>query len=119
MARLNIDHMAGGPAPGGSGPGRVLDLLPLVGARPREALAKARAVLAADPAPYEASVAHQAVGMALRELGDTGNAATELRVAARLARVARAPDREANVLATLGVALVYRGYSGRGLAAMD
>jgi tetratricopeptide (TPR) repeat protein len=118
MARLNLDHMAGGPAPGRNGAGGVLDLLRLVGARPGEALAKARAVLAADPAPYEASVAHQAAGMALRELGDTGAAIGELRVAARLARVARDGDREANVLATLGVALVYHGHSRRGLAAL-
>jgi tetratricopeptide (TPR) repeat protein len=98
--------------------GGVLDLLRLVGARPGEALTKARVVLAAGPAPYEASVAHQAAGMALRELGDTGAAIGELRVAARLARVARDDDREANVLATLGVALVYHGHSRRGLAAL-
>src|SRR6516164_1125635 len=103
---------------GGTAAGKVLDLLPLVGARPREALAKARAVLAADPAPYEASVAHQAVGVALRDLGDLDAATAELRIAARLARVARATDREADVLAALGVALVYHGHSRRGLAAL-
>jgi tetratricopeptide (TPR) repeat protein len=108
--------MAGGPASGG-GAG-VLDLLPLVGARPREALAKARAVLATDLAPYEASVAHQLAGLALRELGDLTAATAELRVAARLTRVARATDREADVLAALGVTLVYNGHSRRGLAAL-
>ena len=82
-ARLNIDHMAGGgPPPGGIAPG-VLDLLPLTGARPGEALAKARAVLATHPAPFEASVAHQAVGTVLRDFGDMDGATAELRAAAR------------------------------------
>jgi len=118
MARLNIDHMAGGSPAGGTAAGRVLDLLPLVGARPGEALAKARAVLATGPASYEASVAHQVAGLALREIGDLAAATAELRVAARLARAAHATDREADVLAALGVALVYHGHSRRGLAAL-
>jgi tetratricopeptide (TPR) repeat protein len=109
--------MAGGPAPGGGAAG-VLDLLPLVGARPREALAKAHAVLTTDLSPYEASVAHQLAGLALRELGDLAAATAELRVAARLTRVARATDREADVLAALGITLVYNGHSRRGLAAL-
>jgi tetratricopeptide (TPR) repeat protein len=118
MARLNIDNMAGGPPAGGKAAGGVLDLLPLVGARPGEALTKARTVLATAPAPYEASVAHQVAGLALRELGDLAAATAELRVAARLARVAHATDREADVLAALGVALVYHGHSRRGLTAL-
>ncbi len=111
--------MAGGPGPGEGSAHGVLDLLPLTGARPGEALARARAVLAADPAPFEASVAHQTVGTVLRDFGDLDGATAELRAAARLARAAHATDREADVLATLGVALVYRGHSGRGLAALD
>ena len=111
--------MAGGPRPGGGSAHRVLDLLPLTGARPGEALAKARAVLATDPAPFDASVAHQIIGTVLRDFGDLDGATAELRAAARLARAAHATDREADVLATLGVALVYRGHSGRGLAALD
>lgn len=111
--------MTGGPRPGVGNAHGVLDLLPLTGARPGEALAKARAVLAADPAPFEASVAHQTVGTVLRDFGDLDGATAELRAAARLARAAHATDREADVLATLGVALVYRGHSGRGLAALD
>jgi tetratricopeptide (TPR) repeat protein len=110
--------MAGGPRPGGGSAG-VLDLLPLTGARPGEALAKARAVLATDPAPFEASVAHHTIGTVLRDFGDLDGATAELRAAARLARAAHATDREADVLATLGVALVYRGHSRRGLAALD
>ena len=111
--------MAGGPRPAAGNAHGVLDLLPLTGARPGEALAKARAVLATGPAPFEASVAHQIVGTVLRDFGDLDGATAELRAAARLARTAHATDREADVLATLGVALVYRGYSGRGLAALD
>ncbi len=93
-------------------------MLSLASARPDEALAKARAILAADPPPYEASVAHQAIGMLLREFGDLDAATAELQAAVRLARMARSASREADVLASLGVALIYRGHSGRGLAAL-
>jgi tetratricopeptide (TPR) repeat protein len=110
--------MAGGPPARGNGPGGILDLLPLASARPDEALAKARAILAADPPPYEASVAHQAIGMLLREFGDLDAATAELQAAVRLARAARSASREADVLASLGVALIYRGHSGRGLATL-
>src|ERR1039457_48812 len=81
-------------------------------------MAKSRAILAADPAPYEASVAHQAIGMLQREFGDLDAATGELRSALRLARTAGSGDRQADVLATLGVALIYRGQSGPGLAAL-
>jgi hypothetical protein len=40
------------------------DLLPLALSRPHEALARARAVLAKHPGPHDASVAHQAAGIA-------------------------------------------------------
>jgi len=93
-------------------------LLALASARPGDALAKARAILAADPAPYEASVARQAIGMLHREFGDLAAATTELTAAVRLARVSGSPERESDVLATLGVTLTYRGHSRRGLAAL-
>ena len=48
----------------------VEELLPLALSRPREALARARAVLAGRPTPCEASVAHQAASIVLREFGD-------------------------------------------------
>jgi tetratricopeptide (TPR) repeat protein len=63
-------------------------------------------------------VAHQAIGMLLREFGDLDAATAELRAAVRLARLAGSASREADVLASLGVALIYRGHSGRGLAAL-
>jgi tetratricopeptide (TPR) repeat protein len=109
--------MAGGPRPGGDAPGGILDLLRLASDRPREALAKAHAILATGPAPYEASVARQAIGMLHREFGDLDAATAELSAAVRLARASGSAEREADVLATLGVTLTYRGHSRRGLAA--
>ena len=103
----------------GSGRQEVEDLLPLALSRPREALARARAVLAARPGPYQASVAHQAAGIVLREFGDVEAGVRELRVALRLARRTGSADREADVLAALGVALVYAGRTAAGLAAFD
>jgi tetratricopeptide (TPR) repeat protein len=105
--------------PGGEPSRQVLELLPLASARPGEAMARARQILAGDPAPYEASVARQAIGMLLREFGDLDAAARELRAALRLARASGSAGRQADVLATLGVALVYQGHSRRGLAAFD
>jgi hypothetical protein len=110
--------MAGAPRPGGDAPGGILDLLRLASDRPHEALARAHAILAAGPAPYEASVAHQAIGMLHREFGELGAATAELHTAVRLARAAGSAEREADVLATLGVTLTYRGHSRRGLAAL-
>ncbi len=82
-------------------------------------MARARDVLAGSPAPYEASVARQAIGMVLREWGDLDAGTRELRAALRLARAARSTDRQADVLAALGVALIYQGNTGQGLAAFD
>ena len=97
----------------------VEELLPLALSRPREALARARAALAARPGPYEASVAHQAAGIVLREFGDVGAAVHELRRALRCARQACSAEREIDVLASLGVALVYAGRTANGLATFE
>jgi len=96
-----------------------LELLPLALSRPKEALARARAVLAADPDPYHASIAHQTIGIVLREFGDVGEAIREVRTALRLAAKAGSSQREADVLATLGLALVFAGRTSSGLAAFD
>ncbi len=101
------------------GPRDVDALLPLTFSRPGEALAKARAVLAGRPGPYDASVAHQAAGIVLREFGDVEAGVRELRAALRLARRISSAEREADVLATLGVALIYTGKTTAGLAALD
>jgi len=95
------------------------DLLLLTLSRPREALAKARAILAARPGPREASIAHQAAGIVLRDIGDVGAGVRELRGALRLARQTGSAEREADVLASLGLALVHAGRTTEGLAAFD
>jgi tetratricopeptide (TPR) repeat protein len=106
-------------APAVSGRRAVDELLPLVFSRPGEALARARAVLAARPGLREASVAHQAAGIVLREWGDVEAGVRELRLAVRLARRSGVAELEADVLATLGVGLVYAGRTAAGLAAFD
>src|SRR5215468_878850 len=98
---------------------RDADLLPLALSRPNEALKRARGVLAGDPPPLDASVARQAIGIVLREFGDIDRAIQELRTARRLARRAGSAEREADVLATLGVALVFAGRTASGRNALD
>ena len=99
-----------------SGPDR---LLPLALSRPPEALLAARSVLADRPNAYDASLAHQAIGIVLRDRGDLPGAIAELRKGMRLARASGRPGREADVQATLGVALAWRGRSQQGLALLD
>ncbi|HEX4661399.1 MAG TPA: tetratricopeptide repeat protein [Streptosporangiaceae bacterium] len=95
------------------------DLLLLTLSRPHEALAMARGVLAAQPGPHEASIAHQAAGIVLREFGDVNAGIRELRDALRLARRTSAAEREADVLGSLGVAFVLAGRTADGMAAFD
>jgi tetratricopeptide (TPR) repeat protein len=95
------------------------ELLPLSLSLPGEALARAREVLATGPGPREASVAHQAAGIVLREFGDVEAGVRELRLAVRLARRSGAAEREADAQAALGVGLVYAGRTADGLAALD
>ncbi|TLS47073.1 CHAT domain-containing protein [Streptomyces montanus] len=97
----------------------ILDLLPMVFARPNDALARAEAVLDADPSPLHASVAHQVIGMWQRDFGDLRIALRHLRRARDLAARSGSADREADVLATLGVALVHAGRTRQGLAAFE
>ena len=94
-------------------------LLPLALSRPREAAEKARAVLAARPGPYEASIAHQAAGIVLREFGDVAASVRELRRALNRARQSGSAEREVDVLASLAVALVYTGRTADGLAMFE
>jgi tetratricopeptide (TPR) repeat protein len=111
--------MVAGAAPGTRAAVEAADLHYLVTARPAEAMARARAILARGPGPAEASLAHQVIGHALRDFGDLDAAIAELRTALRLSRAAAVPGREAEVLATLGNALIHRGQSKRGLAALN
>jgi tetratricopeptide (TPR) repeat protein len=97
----------------------VEELLPLALSRPKDALAKARAILSERPGPYSASVAHQTAGIVAREFGDVPASLRELRSALRLARQAGSAERETEVQASLGVALIYAGRTAAGLAAFD
>lgn len=97
----------------------VHELLPMVFAAPHEALARARAVLASGPVPGRASVAHQVIGIWQRDWGDMRLALRHLRRARDLAVRAESPSREADVLATLGVALVHAGRTREGLKALE
>jgi len=95
------------------------DLLLLTLSRPREALTRARAILAGRPGPHEASIARQAAGIVLRDIGDVGAGVRELRGALLLARRIGSAEREADVLGSLGIALVQAGRTAGGLAALD
>ncbi|HEY1818595.1 MAG TPA: CHAT domain-containing protein [Trebonia sp.] len=95
------------------------DLLALALSRPNEAMARARAMLAAGPGPLGASVARQAIGIVLREFGDIEDAVAELRAARRLASRGGSPGREADVLGTLGLALVFSGHTRAGRNALN
>lgn len=111
--------MSGQAHAAASGPRDVDQLLPLALSQPREALARARAVLAGRPGPYDASVAHHAAAIVVREFGDTEAGIREMREALRLARRTGSAEREADVLSSLGIALVYAGRTAAGLAAFD
>ena len=87
--------------------------------RPNDALLAARSLLAGQPSPYDASLAHHAIGIVLRDRGDLQAAITELRRGMRLARASGKPEREADVQATLGTALAWTGRSRQGLAVLD
>jgi tetratricopeptide (TPR) repeat protein len=63
-------------------------------------------------------VAHQAAGIVLRDIGDVHAGVRELRSALRLAR-RPGVEREADVLGSLGIALVHAGRTADGLAALD
>jgi tetratricopeptide (TPR) repeat protein len=111
--------VGGGKRAAAAGPREVDDLVRLATSRPWAALTRARAVLAGRPSPHDASVAHQAAGIVLRDYGDVEAGVRELRQALRQARRTGSAEREAEVLAGLGVALVFAGRTAAGLAAFD
>jgi tetratricopeptide (TPR) repeat protein len=94
-------------------------LLALALSRPHDALVTAGAILDSEPDAYRASVARQTVAIVLRDRGDVAAAIRELRLALSLAIASGRPDREADVQATLGVALAWAGRSKQGLALLD
>lgn len=91
----------------------------MVFAAPNDALARAQGVLGSDPSPLHASVAHQVIGIWQRDWGDLRIALRHLRRARDLAARAESAEREADVLAALGVALVHAGRTQQGLAALE
>jgi CHAT domain-containing protein len=104
-------------------PGNLLSdpaqLLTLALSRPHEAVLAARSVIAGRPTPYDASLAHHAIGIVQRDDGDLAGAIAELRKGLKLARASGQPRREVDVQATLGVTLAWAGHSQRGLAVLD
>jgi tetratricopeptide (TPR) repeat protein len=94
-------------------------LLALALSRPSEALAAALDVLARHPSAAQAAVAHQAAGVVFKDFGDIGKAIEEFKHARRFARKAGDLDRESDVSASLGMALVLAGEPRRGLAVLD
>lgn len=91
----------------------------MVFAAPGEALARAEHVLRSDPPPLDASVAHQVIGIWQRDFGDLAVALDHLRRARDWAARADSAEREADVLGTLGVALVHAGRTRQGLDVLD
>ncbi|MFI1376060.1 CHAT domain-containing protein [Streptomyces longwoodensis] len=91
----------------------------MVFADPNAALAQAQAVLMSDPPLLHASVAHQVIGIWQRDWGDLRLALQHLRRASSLAARAKAPDREADTLATLGVGLVHAGRTQQALKILE
>ncbi len=90
----------------------------MVFARPREALAAARRLLESGPPAAEASIAHQVIGIWERDFGDLASGLRHLRRARRLAALSGSPDRQADVLATLGAAYIRAGRVRQSLAAL-
>jgi tetratricopeptide (TPR) repeat protein len=108
---------------GGSAPdtAEASHLLVLTHSRPAEALVHARALLSRRPpiGATEASMAHQAAGIALRDLGHPEDGLAELRRALRSARASGQAQRQADVQASLGVTMAKAGSPARGLAHLD
>jgi tetratricopeptide (TPR) repeat protein len=96
-------------------------LLDLVHSRASVALAEARELLSRRPrvSAAEASVAHQAAGIALRELGYLQEGLAELRRALRSARVSGQTQRQADVQASLGLTMILAGSTARGMVHLD
>jgi len=111
--------MRAGPGRKGNVPYEPAQLLSLALSRPEEALRAARSVLVGHPDPYDASLAHHAAGVVLRDRGDLAGAVAELRKADRLARASGRAERAVDVEATLGVTLAWMGHSRQGLALLD
>src|SRR5215475_860190 len=94
-------------------------LLSLALSRPGEALAWANRLLAHQEDAHVASIARQTRAIVLRDTGRTDEAIAELRKALRLARLSAVPGRAPDVQATLGLTLGLAGRTAAGMAALD
>lgn len=94
------------------------DLPVLALSRPLEAMAAARRILESSADRRERSFAGQALGIAMRELGDVTGAVRQLRIAL-LDAATVSKSREADVEASLGGTLVYAGRSADALAVLQ
>lgn len=95
------------------------DLLELAIDRPAVARRRAEGILANAPSAVERSYAEQALGIVLRDTGRSEEAIQALRRAARAASRSGATNREPDVRATLGVALVQAGRVRTGLRELE
>jgi tetratricopeptide (TPR) repeat protein len=96
-------------------------LLDLALSQATVALAQARELLSRRPAvtAAEASIAHQAAGIALRDLGYLDDGLAEMRRALRAARASGQSQREADVRASLGLTMILAGSTARGMVHLD
>lgn len=95
------------------------ELLELAIEDPEEACRRALEMLDHEQDSLVRSFAHHSLGIVHRDQGRTAAALQELRKGIREAHAARSPDRERDVRATYGTALVYAGRSGAGLRELD
>src|SRR5688500_13633052 len=91
------------------------DLLALAIEDPTLAEARARDLVEASADPLDRAVAHQALGIVLRNRGQSGPALAELRSALGWARRAGDAERLNDVRATYGMTLVVAGRTRPGL----
>jgi tetratricopeptide (TPR) repeat protein len=96
-------------------------LLDLALSRATLALAQARELLSRRPtvSAAEASIAHQAAGIALRDLGHLRDGLAELRRALRAAQASGQRQREADARASLGLTMILAGSTARGMVHLD
>src|SRR4051794_1485724 len=92
------------------------DLLHLALGNPLEARDRAEALIRGGADAYSESVAHQALGIVLRDQGRDAEALPELRAALRMARRTGDSQRVADTAASLGAAHVMAGSTKVGLA---
>ena len=95
------------------------DLLALALEHPSRAEAQARALIASSTEPIQRAVAHQALGVVLRERGQADQALPELRHAVRWAARGGRVEQLSDVRASYGASLVVAGRPRTGLRQLD